>query len=43
MHYPQVFSDRHPFEGNLSIIDVLMNKGPLTADYIRQLMNTGIE
>ena len=43
MHYPQVFSDRHPFEGHLSIIDVLMNKGPLTGDYIRQLMNTGIE
>lgn len=41
--YPQVFSDRHPFEGHLSIIDVLMNKGPLTEDYIRQLMNTGIE
>jgi hypothetical protein len=41
--YPQVFCDRHPFEGNLSIIDVLMNKGPLAEDYIRQLMNIGIE
>lgn len=41
--YQQVFSDRHPFQGNLSIIDVLMNKGPLTEDYISQLINTGIE
>ena len=41
--YLQVFSDRHPFESNLSMIDVLMNKGPLAAEHIRQLINSGVE
>ena len=41
--YLQVFSDRHLFESNLSIIDVLMNKGPLADEYIRQLINSRVE
>ena len=26
-YYPQVFSDRHPFQSGLSVIDVIMNRG----------------
>jgi hypothetical protein len=33
--YPQVFSDRNEFQSNLSILDLLMNKGPQAADYLR--------
>ena len=32
--YIQVFSDKYPFYPNLSIIDLLMNEGPLTRNYI---------
>jgi WbqC-like protein family len=32
--YPQVFSDRHGFQSNLSILDLLMNKGPGAVDYL---------
>ncbi|MCC6600433.1 MAG: WbqC family protein [Crocinitomicaceae bacterium] len=32
--YPQVFSDRHPFLNNLSILDVIMNLGPETSRYL---------
>jgi hypothetical protein len=32
--YPQVFSDKFDFEPNLSIIDLVMNEGPLARDYI---------
>lgn len=41
--YPQVFSDRHPFASGLSIIDIIMNKGPMADSYIQQLMNTSVE
>jgi hypothetical protein len=37
--YPQVFSDRHPFMSGLSAIDIIMNKGPRTADYLAQAAN----
>jgi hypothetical protein len=32
--YIQVFSDKYPFSSNLSIIDLLMNEGPLARNYI---------
>jgi hypothetical protein len=35
--YPQVFSDRHGFTDGLSVLDVIMNKGPETASYLRSL------
>jgi hypothetical protein len=37
--YPQVFSDRHPFMSGLSVIDIIMNKGPRTSEYLAQLSN----
>lgn len=37
--YPQVFSDRHPFLSGLSAIDIIMNKGPRTADYLAEAAN----
>ena len=40
--YPQVFSDRHAFVSGLSIIDLIMNKGPRTQDYIEQVLNMGV-
>lgn len=35
--YPQVFSDRHGFTDGLSVLDVIMHKGPDTASYLRSL------
>jgi hypothetical protein len=35
--YQQVFSDRHGFAANLSIIDLLFNKGPDTAEYLENI------
>jgi hypothetical protein len=40
--YPQVFSDRHPFMSGLSAIDIVMNKGPRTSEYLIQVANTSI-
>jgi hypothetical protein len=34
--YIQVFSDRYPFYPNLSIIDLLFNKGPDSASYLEK-------
>jgi len=34
--YIQVFSDRFPFENNLSILDVLFNLGPETEAYLKR-------
>jgi hypothetical protein len=39
--YPQVFSDRHPFQSNLSIIDLLMNLGPKATMYIDKVVIHG--
>lgn len=35
--YYQVFSDRIPFTANLSIIDLLMNLGPESKDYLKSI------
>jgi hypothetical protein len=40
--YPQVFSDRHAFMSGLSVIDIVMNKGPRTSEYIEQVANTSV-
>jgi hypothetical protein len=32
--YPQVFSDRFAFQSNLSALDLLMNMGPRSVDYL---------
>jgi hypothetical protein len=37
--YPQVFTDRHGFQSNLSILDLLMNKGPGAVDYLLLIKN----
>jgi WbqC-like protein family len=37
--YPQVFSDRHGFQSNLSILDLLMNKGTGAVDYLLLIKN----
>ncbi|MCB0761562.1 MAG: WbqC family protein [Flavobacteriales bacterium] len=34
IHYQQVFSDRHAFVGNLSILDLVFNMGTETAAYL---------
>lgn len=36
--YPQVFSDRFPFEEDLSILDLLFNKGTSSLDYLNKLL-----
>jgi hypothetical protein len=40
--YPQVFSDRHRFMSGLSAIDLIMNKGPRSQEYIEQMLNSGV-
>jgi hypothetical protein len=35
--YHQVFSDKLGFQPNLSILDLLMNEGPLASDYLQKL------
>lgn len=35
--YQQVFSDRHGFVANLSILDLLLCAGPLATDYLRRI------
>jgi len=35
--YTQVFSDKHGFISNLSILDLLFNEGKFTADYIKKI------
>jgi hypothetical protein len=35
--YTQVFCDRHAFMADLSALDLIMNKGPMAADYLKQL------
>jgi len=35
--YVQVFSDRHSFVDNLSILDLLFNQGPETAGYLMDI------
>lgn len=35
--YRQVFSDRHPFDCNVSILDTLFNLGPETKDYLSSI------
>lgn len=32
--YPQVFSDRFPFQNNLSVLDLVFNMGPKSKEYI---------
>ena len=34
-NYIQVFSDKHEFIGNLSILDLLFNEGPNTVNYLK--------
>ncbi|MFN8282004.1 MAG: WbqC family protein [Chitinophagales bacterium] len=36
--YPQVFSDRFPFEKDLSMLDLLFNKGTMSLDYLQKLV-----
>jgi hypothetical protein len=40
--YPQVFSDRHPFMSGLSAVDLIMNLGPRTNDYLAKVVNTDV-
>lgn len=35
--YQQVFSDKLGFQPNLSILDLIMNEGPLSSDYLKKL------
>jgi hypothetical protein len=37
--YYQVFSDRHPFQSNLSSLDLLFNLGPKAVDYSLLIKN----
>jgi hypothetical protein len=36
--YQQVFSERHGFQANLSILDMLFNLGPESADYLAAIV-----
>lgn len=38
--YLQVFSDRLPFESNLSVIDLMMNRGPASLEYLLFIKNS---
>lgn len=35
--YYQVFSDRFPFEADLSILDLLFNEGPMAMQYLKRI------
>ena len=35
--YDQVFIEKHGFISNLSILDLLFNKGPETSDYLHNI------
>lgn len=35
--YTQVFSDRQGFKPNLSVLDLILNEGPLAKDYLNKL------
>ena len=35
-HYFQLFSDRFPFEPNLSVLDLLFSEGPAAIDFLRR-------
>ncbi len=37
--YRQVFAEKHAFEGNLSILDLLFNKGPETLSWLEDSLN----
>lgn len=37
-HYTQVFSDRQPFNSNVSVLDLLFNLGPQSKDYLRRII-----
>lgn len=39
--YTQVFSDRMPFNGNVSVLDLLFNLGPETKGYLLNIMFHG--
>lgn len=38
--YQQVFSERHGFAANLSILDLLLCEGPLASTYLRSIKNS---
>lgn len=38
--YLQVFADRLPFESNLSVLDLMMTKGPATLEYLLFIKNS---
>jgi len=35
--YPQVFDTKWPFQPNMSVLDLLFNRGPETLDYLKQV------
>ncbi|MFW6328372.1 MAG: WbqC family protein [Bacteroidota bacterium] len=40
VQYTQVFSEKHGFISNLSIIDLIFNEGPNTLNILKQVINT---